>query len=312
MIEPAPGRSSTTKGCLSASDRCWARTREYTSAGPPAPNGTMILTGRVGKSCANKAAGQDGISASVSANATTTTLRGNTIMRIPPIVLIATQATIDTPCGRFNEASRRCNANPAARRSFPRHERGQGDRAECRKGHDGVGGMRILPLPAQLLPIVWDHRPIVGRLIGCVDPDEENDERETDAKKREQRESERRAPAAQQQCERQIGDQRAKQDDAEQAPAPVDVLHDEILVRRQVDLVGELEQMRAARYQRKRREREREKLNDFEGYDRNSTKLAFSASAVRLPTSAFLVPAVATGAIVAGLFAPTAATDKLI
>src|SRR5438128_4754561 len=52
MIEPAPGRSSTTNGCLSASDRCWARTREYTSAGPPAPNGTTILTGWVGYSCA--------------------------------------------------------------------------------------------------------------------------------------------------------------------------------------------------------------------------------------------------------------------
>src|SRR5262249_22651832 len=68
-------------------------------------------------------------------------------------------------------------ATPAARRSFPRHQRGQGDCAECRKGHDRIGGVRILPFPAQLLPIVRDHRPIAGRLIGRVGPDEENDER---------------------------------------------------------------------------------------------------------------------------------------
>jgi hypothetical protein len=92
---------------------------------------------------------------------------------------------------------------------------------------------------------------------------EENDEREGDAKEREQRENERRAPTAQQQRQRQIGDQRADQDNAEQAPAAVDVLHDEILLRHQVDLVGEREQMRAARYQRKRGERERKELNDL-------------------------------------------------
>src|SRR5262245_10612795 len=157
------------------------------------------------------------------------------------------------------------DANPAA-------QHGEGDRAQCREGHDGVGGVRILPLPAQLLPIVRDHRPIVGRLIGRVGPDEEDDECKTDAKKREQRENERRASTAQQQCKRQIGDQRTDQDDAEQAPAAIGVLHDEILLRRQVDLVGEREQMRAAWYQGKRGERERKELNDFEGHDRNSAK----------------------------------------
>src|SRR5262245_23416424 len=182
------------------------------------------------------------------------------------------------------------DANPAAWRSFPRHQRGQGDRAECRKGHDGVGGMRILPLPAQLFPIVLDHRPIVGRLIGRVGPDEENDEGEGDAKKREQREDERRAPAAQQQRQRQIGDQRADQGDAEQAPAAIDVLHDEILLRRQVDLVGEREQMRAARYQRKRGEREREELNDFDGHDRHSAEPLLARQSVRLHAP---IPAVA-------------------
>src|SRR6516164_9827074 len=49
-------------------------------------------------------------------------------------------------------------------------------------------------------------------------------------------------------------------------------LHDEILLRHQVDLVGEREQMRAARYQRKRGERERKELNDFKGHDRNSAE----------------------------------------
>src|SRR5215471_7682515 len=204
------------------------------------------------------------------------------------------------------------NANPAARRSFPRHQRGQGDCAECREGHDRVGGVRILPVPAQLLPIVRDHRPIAGRLIGRIGPDEENDEREGDAKKRQQREDERRTPTAQQHCQRQIGNQRAEQDDAEQAPAAVDALRDEILLRDEVDLVGEREQMRAARHQCKRGKRERKELNDFEGHCQNSTRLPFGASVVRLHGVRISVPVVATGAIVAGLFAPTAATDKLI
>jgi hypothetical protein len=133
--------------------------------------------------------------------------------------------------------------NLAVRRSFPGHKRRQGDGAECGEGHDGIGGVRILPLPAQLLPIVRDGRPIVGRLIGRVDPDEENDKGERNAERREQREGERRASAAQQPCERQIGEQRADQHDAEQAPAAVDVLHDEILLRPKADLAGELEQI---------------------------------------------------------------------
>src|SRR5690242_4838197 len=53
MIEPAPGWSSTTNDCLSSCDRYCAIWRQYTSAGPPAANGTMMRTGWVGYSCAD-------------------------------------------------------------------------------------------------------------------------------------------------------------------------------------------------------------------------------------------------------------------
>src|SRR5262249_13757070 len=78
------------------------------------------------------------------------------------------------------------------------------------------------------------------------------------------------------------GDQRADQNDAEQAPAAVGVLHDEILLRRQVDLVGEREQMRAAWYQGKRSQREREELNDFAGHDRHSAEPLLARQSVWL------------------------------
>src|SRR5215471_14634122 len=205
------------------------------------------------------------------------------------------------------------DANPAARRSFPRRQHGQGDRAQRREGHDCVGAVRILPIPAQLLPIVRNHRPIVGRHIGRVGPDEEDDEREGDAKKGEQRESERRAATAQQQRQRQIGDQRADQDDAERAPAAVDILHDEILLRHQVDLVGEREQMRAARYQRKGGERERKELSDFKGHDRNSAEPLPARQCVRPHGVApVAMPCSRAARPIARLFAPTAAADKLI
>src|SRR5262245_45617018 len=44
MMAPAPGRFSITKLCLSCSERCCAITRPNTSAGPPAPNGTIMRT----------------------------------------------------------------------------------------------------------------------------------------------------------------------------------------------------------------------------------------------------------------------------
>src|SRR5262245_50956505 len=172
--------------------------------------------------------------------------------------------------------------------------------------------MRILPLPAQLLPMVGDHRPIVGRLIGRIGPDEENDEREGDAKKREQGEDERRAPAAQQQCERQIGDERADQDDAEQAPAAVGALHDEILLRRLADLVRKAVTMRAAWCQGNGGGVERKELNDLPQNNRPSPQPLLARQpvwlyAVARAPSPWWQPPESTARPASRLFAPPAA-----
>src|SRR5262249_59786164 len=56
-IVPAPGRSSTTTGLPpQRADRRSARMRATTSVGPPAANGTRILTVLAGKSAASSAA----------------------------------------------------------------------------------------------------------------------------------------------------------------------------------------------------------------------------------------------------------------
>src|SRR5487761_2241461 len=55
MMDPAPGRSSTMKGCPVAAFSCCARMRPYTSAEPPAAKGTMIVTARFGYASAAQA-----------------------------------------------------------------------------------------------------------------------------------------------------------------------------------------------------------------------------------------------------------------
>ena len=65
--------------------------------------------------------------------------------------------------------------------SLPSRQHGQRDRAECHESDQGIGGVGIFPLPAQVFPIRVDGDPIVGRLIGRVSPDEENGKRERNA-----------------------------------------------------------------------------------------------------------------------------------
>ncbi|MOA26632.1 hypothetical protein D3C78_1474400 [compost metagenome] len=55
-MPPAPGLFSITTAWPSVSPIFWATTRAVTSATPPAPNGTTMRTGLVGKFCA-KASG---------------------------------------------------------------------------------------------------------------------------------------------------------------------------------------------------------------------------------------------------------------
>src|SRR5882757_4440325 len=52
MLPPAPERFSTTKGTPSCACRCCCTMRASRSAEPPAANGTTIVTGRCGQSCA--------------------------------------------------------------------------------------------------------------------------------------------------------------------------------------------------------------------------------------------------------------------
>src|SRR5258707_13241548 len=77
MIVPAPGRFSITKGSLSALRSSSASERVKMSVGPPAPNGTIILIGCDGYSCAvhGAAAANDNI-----AKATSDETRGTLVM----------------------------------------------------------------------------------------------------------------------------------------------------------------------------------------------------------------------------------------
>ena len=45
-----------------------------------------------------------------------------------------------------------------------------------RERHDGVDGVRILPLDTQLIPVIRLNGPFVGRLICREGPDEEDGE----------------------------------------------------------------------------------------------------------------------------------------
>src|SRR5262249_7130167 len=53
MMPPAPGRFSTSTGCLNASLRCLATMRPAMSAPEPGVSGTMMRIARVGYSCAS-------------------------------------------------------------------------------------------------------------------------------------------------------------------------------------------------------------------------------------------------------------------
>jgi hypothetical protein len=88
--------------------------------------------------------------------------------------------------------------------------------------------------------MVGNGGPVCGRLIGRIGPEEKHHQRQCDAAESEQGQNERcTTPAAKHESQREIGDERADEDDAEQGPAAVDVLHDEILLGSEVDLVEE-------------------------------------------------------------------------
>src|SRR5262245_7214902 len=52
----APARFSTITGWPSRRGSCWLTMRAATSTGPPGGNGTIILSGRAGRDCADAAA----------------------------------------------------------------------------------------------------------------------------------------------------------------------------------------------------------------------------------------------------------------
>src|SRR5262249_4557984 len=127
------------------------------------------------------------------------------------------------------------------------------------------------PLLSQLLPMTWNGGPVVGRLVGWEGPQEEDGQHQDHGTKREQGQEKRRAAAvAQHEREDEIGDERADETDAEQIPPAVDVLHDEILLRPEIDLVAESEEVRAAGDQSERGERDGHELNELQEHNRNS------------------------------------------
>src|SRR5947207_10805361 len=98
MMAPAPGRFSITKLCLSCSERCCAITRPNTSAGPPAPNGTIMRTDFDGYCCAATCAGREARKTVTAAN------RARLLMNDPPHdcrrMIVAASAPINAAAGR--------------------------------------------------------------------------------------------------------------------------------------------------------------------------------------------------------------------
>src|SRR4029079_10862354 len=109
--------------------------------------------------------------------------------------------------------------------------------------------------------VARDLGPIVGGLIGRKGEGEKNDEVCDEAAEADQHKNES-ALTAHGPGERKIGEERAEQHDAEQRPAAINILHDEIVAFGQVDLVRQRKEMRAAGNQRQRSQNDRKK---FEG-----------------------------------------------
>jgi hypothetical protein len=70
--------------------------------------------------------------------------------------------------------------------------------------------------------------------------------------------------------QKQVRGERSEQHDAEEGPATVDLLDREVLLSREVDLVGELEEMCAGRHQRDCRQDEGGDLRSFQPHDTRS------------------------------------------
>ena len=132
-------------------------------------------------------------------------------------------------------------------RSFLLHQQRHRQRAEADEGDHRIHRVRHFPLPAQLLPVGRNLGPVVGRLVGRKGEGEENDKvgDEADRGRSAQRQS---ALPAHRPGERKIGEERAEQHDAEQRPAAIDVLHDEIIA------LGQSRSCSAARRNARRRE----------------------------------------------------------
>ena len=80
-------------------------------------------------------------------------------------------------------------------------------------------------------------------------------------RKADERQPERRPLPPDQNGQSQVRRQRAEQGDAEQSPAAIDALDDEVRLLVEADLVRQLGQMRARRHQRERGQYDRQELH---------------------------------------------------
>jgi hypothetical protein len=117
----------------------------------------------------------------------------------------------------------------------------------------GIRRVGIFPLRPQHFPIGRRNRPIIGRLVCRVRPDEENDRRAGDAQESQCGQPEGRSTAAQHYRQNKVCADCGDQDEAEKRPSPINILDDEIPILGKTYLVREFKQMSTGRHQRERR-----------------------------------------------------------
>src|SRR5712664_3155548 len=95
----------------------------------------------------------------------------------------------------------------------------------------------------QFLPVVRQHRPICCLLVRGEREQEEHDQAERDARRGRDRQVELGGPVAHLQGQHHGAHQGSRHHNAQQRPAPIDLLDPQVVFPRQPDLVRQLEQM---------------------------------------------------------------------
>lgn len=132
--------------------------------------------------------------------------------------------------------------------------------AEGEYVEDRADGVGVFPLRAQRPPIVGEHRPVLRCLVDWKDEAPKGDEFAHEQQKRDQRQGEWGACAAERNGESSRAQERCRNDQAEHSPVVVIALHDEIVRGADLDLVRQFGEMRHRQRHGDRRQHQREKI----------------------------------------------------